>query len=141
MRMALWPDCSLEKHKKEMQEICKNLPEKPVFVAVREDGQLCGFLEASLHEHADGCETSPVGYIEGWYIEVDARRNGAGRTLVQMAEAWAALNGCQEMASDCLIDNRTSMAVHLALGFHEAERLIHFRKSLLSPSNHRKIKK
>lgn len=134
MRMALWPDCPLDKHKSEMEQIFSALSDTPVFVAVRDDGRLCGFLEASLHEAADGCETSPVGYIEGWYTDLDMRRKGVGRVLVQMAEAWAALRGCQEMASDCLIENRGSLTAHLALGYEEAERLIHFRKSLFGRS-------
>lgn len=134
MRMALWPDCPLERHLQEMEQIRSTLTDTPVFVAVRDDERLCGFLEASLHEYADGCETSPVGYIEGWYTDPDMRRKGVGAVLVQMAEAWAALQGCQEMASDCLIDNRTSFSAHLALGFQEAERLIHFRKALFSSS-------
>lgn len=138
MRMALWPECPLEKHLGEMGQLRSTPGDTPVFVAVRDNGKLCGFLEASLHEYADGCETAPVGYIEGWYTDSDVRRKGIGAVLVQMAEAWAALRGCQEMASDCLIDNRNSISAHLALGFQEAERLIHFRKSLL-PSSIKKI--
>ena len=47
-----------------------------VFVADRGNGQLGGFLEASLRRYADGCSTSPVGYIEGWYVDDDVRRQG-----------------------------------------------------------------
>jgi len=140
LRTALWPDCPLEKHEGEMAQLRADLSSTPVFVAVRDDGKLCGFLEASLHDYADGCETHPVGYIEAWYTDPDVRRKGVGAILVQMAEAWAALQGCQEMASDCLIDNRNSISAHLALGFHEAERLIHFRKSLLE-TPHKKSKR
>jgi aminoglycoside 6'-N-acetyltransferase I len=131
MRMALWPDCPADKHQREMGDIRANLSDTPVFVAVRDEGGLSGFLEASLRSQADGCEHSPVGYIEGWYTDPDVRQTGVGAVLMQMAEAWAALRGCQEMASDCLIDNRLSYSAHLALGFQEAERLVHFRKSLL----------
>lgn len=130
MRQALWPDCSEETHLEEMAGIRCNLSDTPVFVACRDEGGLCGFLEASLHTQAGGCETSPIGYIEGWYVDRDQRETGVGRLLVEMTEAWAVLRGCQEMASDCLIDNATSLSAHLALGYEEAERLIHFRKSL-----------
>jgi aminoglycoside 6'-N-acetyltransferase I len=141
LRMALWPDRPLEKHESEMKQIRAALSDTPVFVAVRDDGRLCGFLEASLHDYADGCETSPVGYIEGWYTDPDMRRTGIGAVLVQMAEAWAALYGCQEMASDCMIDNRASLSAHLALGFQEAERLIHFRKLLFMHSDKKSTSK
>ena len=132
MRQALWPECDRDTHLQEMAAIRCNLSDTPVFVACRDEGGLCGFLEASLHTDAGGCETTPVGYIEGWYVDRDRRMSGMGRLLVEMAEAWAILRGCQEMASDCLIDNTTSLEAHLALGYEEAERLIHFRKSLLS---------
>ena len=34
------------------------------------------------------------------------------------------------MASDCLLDNEVSRAAHVALGYAEVERLIHFAKRL-----------
>jgi len=101
-----------------------------VFVAVRPEGGLGGFLEASLRTYAEGCDSSPVGYIEGWYVDPDLRRQGVGRALLRAAEAWARAQGCQEMASDCRLDNEASWRAHLALGYEEAERLIHFRKRL-----------
>lgn len=134
MRLALWPESSPDCHLEEMEAIFSNLSATPVFVA--EDGTeaVCGFLEASLHSSAEGCDTGqPVGYIEGWYVDPKYRRQGIGAILVHMAEAWAILQGCQEMASDCLIDNTASLEAHLALGYHETERLIHFRKSLDEP--------
>jgi aminoglycoside 6'-N-acetyltransferase I len=131
MRRALWPKSSVEEHRAEMRAIRCNLENAPVFVAVRDAGSLCGFLEASLRSSADGCSSRPVGYIEGWYVDPDMRQSGVGRVLIEMAEAWAILRGCTEMASDCAIDNRLSQEAHQALGYHEAERLIHFRKSLL----------
>jgi aminoglycoside 6'-N-acetyltransferase I len=132
MRRSLWPECSQETHIREMEAIRCNLSDTPVFVACRDTGGLCGFLEAALHLPMGGCEPIPVGYIEAWYVDSDVRQTGIGRLLAELAEAWAMLRGCQEMESDCLIDNATSAAAHLALGYVEAERLIHFRKSLVS---------
>jgi len=34
------------------------------------------------------------------------------------------------MGSDCLLENRESLSAHLAIGYEERERLIHFRKWL-----------
>ncbi len=34
------------------------------------------------------------------------------------------------MASDCLIDNEVSYHAHLAIGYRETERLIHFKHDL-----------
>jgi aminoglycoside 6'-N-acetyltransferase I len=53
-----------------------------------------------------------------------------GRELVQVAEGWAREKGCVEMASDTWLENETSIAAHLKLGYEEAERLVHFVKRL-----------
>jgi hypothetical protein len=71
-----------------------------------------------------------VGYVEGWYVDPDVRRQGIGRRLVEAAERWAAAQGCREMASDAHLGNTVSHAAHEALGFEESERLVHFRKRL-----------
>ncbi len=130
LRVALWPNHSEEDHLSEMREYQSNEATLAVFVASRSNGRLAGFLEASIRPFADGCDTRPVGYIEGWYVDPDVRLQGVGRDLVREAERWAAAKGCQEMSSDCLIDNDSGHGAHLALGYEETERLIHFRKLL-----------
>jgi aminoglycoside 6'-N-acetyltransferase I len=130
MRSALWPDCPLADHLSEMPEQLNDPARYGVFVVARDSGQLGGFLEASLRAYADGCRTSPVGYIEGWYIDADLRQQGWGGELVTAAEQWAAALGCTEMASDCELDNDVSWRAHLALGYEEVNRAIQFRKSI-----------
>ena len=131
MRSALWPDCPLEDHHSEMQEQLDDQSRYAVFVVERDTGKLGGFLEASLRAYADGCCTSPVGYIEGWYVDADLRQQGWGGELVKAAEQWASAQGCTEMASDCELDNNVSLRAHLALGYKEVDRAIQFRKSLV----------
>jgi aminoglycoside 6'-N-acetyltransferase I len=101
-----------------------------VLVAVRPDTGIVGFLEVSLRPWADKCRTAPVGYLEGWYVRPGWRRQGIGGTLVRAAEAWARSRGCREMASDAHVDNLLSERSHRALGYEEAQRLIHFRRDL-----------
>jgi aminoglycoside 6'-N-acetyltransferase I len=101
-----------------------------VFLVETSNERLVGFLEAAQRKYADGCDTSPVGYIEGWYVEPDVRRSGVGKALVQAAEDWARQLGLREMASDCLIDNQISYNAHHSLGYEEVERLVHFKKKL-----------
>jgi aminoglycoside 6'-N-acetyltransferase I len=119
LRHTLWPDCPLDE-----------IPEDQGFVAVAEDGTLAGFIEVSLRSRAESCESSPVGYIEGWFVVEPLRRTGIGAQLVRAAEEWARAQGCTEMASDTWLDNTLSQQAHAALGYEEVERLVHFRKSL-----------
>lgn len=131
MRDALWPGLSPETHAFEQAAFHREPGTQAVFVVDRENGLLGGFLEAGMRKYADGCETSPVGYVEGWFVDPDLREAGWGRALVIAAEAWASSQGCTEIASDCLWDNEVSFKAHTALGYTVVERLIHFRKSLV----------
>ena len=133
MRQALWPDA--EAH--ELASDARRFFDRPhervflnqVFVA-EQRGAIIGMLELSLRSIADGCATSPVPYIEGWFVAESARRQGIGTALVRAAEAWARGNGFTEIASDVLIENHASERAHLALGFEEVDRMISFRKPL-----------
>ena len=91
---------------------------------------MCGLVEVGSRPYAEDCETSPVGYIEGWWVDDDMRRHGVGRALLATAEDWARGMGYTEMASDALLDNLTSHAAHRACGYEEVERLVCFRKPL-----------
>ena len=132
---ALWPDTSVETHR---QELDAHLDGKPLstlplinLVAEISDGHLIGFLQASLRSHADGCDPSrPVGFIEGWYMAPEHRRQGIGRRLLAAAEDWARSLGCLEIASDTQIDNHLSQIAHQVLGYEVVDRCIHFRKRL-----------
>jgi aminoglycoside 6'-N-acetyltransferase I len=133
MRRALWPDAGAEELGAEAAaffagEAKAHLPQC-VFVA-EQDGALVGMLELSLRPYADGCDSSPVPFIEGWYVSPEARRAGIGSALVRAAEEWAIAQGYSEMASDALLDNDVSHWAHASLGFEEVERAIRFRKSL-----------
>lgn len=101
-----------------------------IFVASNADGQLVAFIEVALRDYAEGCETSPVGYIEAWYVEPHVRGQKLGRDLALTAEQWARERGCVEMASDTWLDNEASIAVHERMGYHEVDRLVHFIKRL-----------
>jgi aminoglycoside 6'-N-acetyltransferase I len=128
MRSALWPQCASERHVTELHEYFSGGGSLATFVAEESDGQLCGFIEASLRPCAEGCTTRPVGYIEGIFVQPEFRRRGIGRLLVAAVERWAASCGCAEFASDCYTDNEASIEFHQQVGFDIARRLVHFRR-------------
>lgn len=142
LRTALWPDGS-EDHAAEITEFLgrqsftwsKSFLALAVFVATRPTRGLCGFIEASIRPHVDGCETKPVGYVEGWFVDPEIRRQGIGSCLVEAAERWATGRGCKEMASDAHLENAISFQAHKALGFEESSRNVHFRKRLSETGN------
>lgn len=129
MRHTLWPDEAEAMSFEELDEILAD-PLTPVFLAVRPDDSLGGFLEAGTRKYAEDGTTSPVGYIEGWYVDADLRRQGVGGALMQAAEDWARGIGLSEIGSDTWLDNEISIQAHQKLGYRETERLVHFLKKL-----------
>lgn len=129
MRQGLWPEAPLEYLTYDQDDRLTD-PDYAIFIALDAHGKPVGFIEASLRDYGEGCETSPVGYIESWYVDESLRGQKLGRELVRVAEAWAREKGCTEMASDTWLENETSIAAHLKLGYAEAERLVHFVKRL-----------
>ena len=129
MRLLLWPYGTAEGFSGDMDSLLAD-PLTPLFVVARPGGGLGGFLEAGTRKYAEGCESSPVGYIEGWYVDEDLREQGVGTALVKAVEAWARSQGLTEMASDTWLENEASIQAHLKMGYEEAERLVHFAKRL-----------
>ena len=129
MRRALWPDEPTATDDDEMRAWLAR-PDAAVFVAARSGGGLAGFAEAATRPYAEGCATSPVAFLEGWYVDPDVRRRGVGRALVAAVERWACAAGLRELASDALLENVTSHRAHARLGFREIERLVCFSKPL-----------
>ena len=130
MRTALWSE-SPEDHPVEIEQFfAEPRDDLATFVAEDANGKLCGFLEAGTRPYAEGCRSSPVGYVEGWWVDPEHRNKGVGADLVLAAEAWARESGMTEMASDADIANEVSQSAHRALGYRETDRLVCFRKDL-----------
>lgn len=102
------------------------------FLLAFQNEQPIGFAQCQLRsDEVAGVESSPVGYLEGIYIQPVYRRLGYASALVQACEQWVREMGCSEFASDCEIHHQPSAQFHLALGFHEVERVICFAKKLV----------
>ncbi len=101
-----------------------------VFLA-EQDGNAVGFAQCQLrHDYVEGTDSSPVGYLEGIYVDAPYRDRGIARSLLSACEDWARGMGCMEFASDCELQNTDSFRFHLAAGFTEANRIICFTKKL-----------
>ena len=130
LRMALWP-ADLADHLQEMQELSAQAGRYAQFIAYSSTGEPQGLVEVALRsDYVNGTESSPVAFLEGLYGAPAFRKQGIAAMLVKTAEQWAREQGCTEMASDALLDNTASQAMHRALGFVETERVVYFRKLL-----------
>jgi len=128
LRQKLWPVSSSVQLASE-SAVTAESDREAVFVAAAGDS-IVGFAEASMRNHAEGCRTSPVGYLEGWYVEPGQRSGGVGRQLVEAVENWAKQNGCKEMASDCILGNTIGIVAHEHLGYRPTVKCVFLRKPL-----------
>ncbi len=132
LRNALWPCDTVAEHAEEAAaQFLAGHPDGAAFIALDDAGAVTGFAEATLRrDYVDGCETSPVVFLEGVYVLPQARKTGIARLLSNAVAAWGRTTGCTEYASNALLDNHDSHAFHAAIGFQETERVVYFRKRL-----------
>ncbi len=101
-----------------------------IFVA-EDNNRVKGFAQCSLrYDYVEGTHTSPVGYLEGIFVDESLRGRGYAARLLKSCEEWAREKGCSEFASDCELSNTGSLHFHLSAGFDEANRIICFTKKL-----------
>lgn len=131
LRRALWPQGTAAEHLAEMQAFLDDPGRYAQFLAQGADGRPAGFVEAALRtDYVNGTDSSPVAFLEGIYVTPAYRRQGIAAALVAAVAAWALEQGCRELASDALLENSASHAMHAALGFEETERVVYFRRRL-----------
>ncbi|MBY4947243.1 GNAT family N-acetyltransferase [Cupriavidus respiraculi] len=131
LRAALWPDASVDEHASELTAILAGDHRFVAFVALDATQRMIGFVEIALrYDYVNGCETSPVAFLEGLYVVPEQRRQGIARMLCDAAMNWARAAGCTEMASDADLNNTRSHDFHASVGFEERERVVFFRKLL-----------
>ena len=99
LRHALWPG-SLSDHEEETRAFFEKRLKTPVVFVAETNGRIVGFLELDFRKYAPGCQSSPVAFIEGWYVEPESQGQGIGRALMEAAEAVAVAAGHHEIASE-----------------------------------------
>ncbi len=129
MAIQMWADHDLEDLEAEFRSLVMN-DEAACFIKYAEDKPIA-FAQCQLrHDYVEGTDSSPVGYLEGIFVQEGYRKKGYAAELLSECEKWAAEQGCTEFASDCELDNADSLRFHLATGFEEANRIICFKKRL-----------
>lgn len=129
LALDLWGGHSVEEHQAEFSELLRR-EDAACFLACEGDTPV-GFAQCQLrHDYVEGTTSSPVGYLEGIYVRPEFRHHSLGKELLAACEGWARGQGCREFASDCELENATSLKFHLRMGFSEANRIICFKKEL-----------
>ena len=129
MRAALWPKANPDELAGEIAGLIAR-DDFAVFGALGPSGEWLGFAEVGTRDVAKGCATSPVGYLEGVWVDRTARRQGVGRRLVEVAMDWARKRGYREFASDAELANVDSQGFHRRIGFDETGPVVCFRRAL-----------
>ena len=107
-----------------------NDPDCAVFLMTDGD-KAVGFAQCGLrYDYVEGTIGSPVGYLEGIFVEESYRKQGCAKQLLAFCEQWAKEKNCTEFVSDCELDNEVSRQFHLGAGFREANRIICFVKKI-----------
>ncbi len=124
MRAALFHDEDPKLLQEEVTQITKSntLKSQPFqcLLAFDDNGLPIGFIELTIRSSAEECMTSPVLYIEGWFVDPAAQGTGVGKALMNAAFDWGRQHGCQEAASDTRPTNTSAKNAHQALGFQDA---------------------
>ncbi|MDD5639297.1 MAG: GNAT family N-acetyltransferase [Candidatus Pacebacteria bacterium] len=93
--------------------------------------KLVGFIKLSLrNDYVEGSNSSPVGYVEGIYIDPNYRGLGLGRKLFKFGEKWSFERGCNEYAADSNFPEKESQKILSRIGFKEVNRIICYLKKI-----------
>ncbi len=129
LAIQMWKDNTLSGLESEFSDIISS-ENAACFIKYVEDKPV-GFAQCQIrYDYVEGAETSPVGYLEGIFIQEEFRHMGFAKELLQKCEKWASGKKCSEFASDCELNNVDSLKFHLAMGFDEVNRIICFKKNL-----------
>lgn len=129
LAVLMWDESSVDELADEFSELLSK-DNAQIFLKYENDVPV-GFAQCQLrYDYVEGTETTPVGYLEGIFVQESYRSRGYAKELLNKCEDWAKDKGCKEFASDCELDNDNSFLFHKAMNFTEANRIICFTKKL-----------
>lgn len=129
LAFKLWPENDWSGLREEFFKMLQSTKDR--FYLAKMDEMYIGFIHLSIRsDYVEGSHSSPVGYIEGIFVQEPYRRKGVSKKLVESGEAWLKSQGCKEIASDTEVMNTNSQLFHEKLGFREAGRIIAYIKKI-----------
>ncbi len=104
------------------QGLAERIKTEPLMCFVAESGEtLVGIVEVSIADPASPrsmLRPERIASVE-IVVDVDRRRQGIGRALMQRAEKWARGQGATSLMLDMLRANKPALAFYTALGYED----------------------
>lgn len=127
LRAELYADLDPVHSENEIRRIVEDLDLTTFLVFDEKKETLIGMLELSLRNIVDGCESTPVAYVEGLYVLEPFQGQGLGKEMIAFAKKWGWEQGCTELAVDTEWENHKAREFYLRQGFEETFRVVQFR--------------
>lgn len=128
MYRKLWPEHTDTALLAEIDRIGAS-SKRSAFVAETGETAL-GFAEYALRDYANGCNSQPVPFLEGVWVDDAFRGQGIAKALIDYLVTRAERAGFTEFGSDVELTNYSSQLMHERLGFEQREKVIYYRKVL-----------
>ena len=93
LALRLWPAHDFDGLRAELDGVLRS---GGAFFLARRGRDAVGFAQCQLRrDYVEGTGTSPVGYLEGIFVEPSCRRQGVARALAAACEDWCRGCGCR----------------------------------------------
>lgn len=104
-------------HTREAEAVLRALAEGETVLVAESEGQVVGFLY--LKTEADFLTGEAQAYLADVAVREDFEGRGAGRALLEAAEAWARAQGHRVLALEVFAANSRARAFYARMGFLE----------------------
>ena len=129
LAMKLWPENVRNELRAEFETLLES--KKDIIYLAAVEGMYVGFIHMSLRfDYVQGSSSSPVGYVEGIYVDEIHRNKGISKKLVDAGIVWSKSLGCKEIASDTEVENLDSQEFHMKIGFKEVGTIVCFLREI-----------
>lgn len=100
------------------------------WIVESESGGKIALVELSLRSIVDGCLSSPVPYLEGFYQLPPERGKGQGTEIIEMIKSWCRDRGFTELATDTELSNSKAQAFYERLGFEKVAQIVEYKTKI-----------